>query len=116
MFALDKGAALRETRRVLRPGGRLALAAWSTPDRNPFAAIPRAALVDAGLVDGFELAAGPACSTSPTRQALRELLEDAGFAEIVVEELPLTIPTTTSRTTAATTRPLAGRSPTSSRR
>ncbi|HEX4805576.1 MAG TPA: methyltransferase domain-containing protein, partial [Conexibacter sp.] len=40
MFALDKGAALRETRRVLRPGGRLALAVWTVAARNPFGSLP----------------------------------------------------------------------------
>ena len=92
MFALDKGAALRETRRVLRPGGRLALAAWSTPERNPFSAIPRRTLVDAGLVDGFELASGPTMFDLADEDALHDLLEDAGFAEVVVEQLPLTMP------------------------
>jgi len=91
MFALDKAAALRETRRVLKPGGRLALAAWSTPERVPFAAIPRRALVDAGLVDGFDFAAGPGMFDLSDSAALRELLEDAGFSEPIVEELPLTI-------------------------
>ncbi len=92
MFALDKGAALRETRRVLRPGGRLALAAWSIPDRNPFTAIPRRTLVEAGLVDDFELAAGPTMFDLADEDALRGLLEDAGFAEVVVEQLSLTMP------------------------
>ncbi|MFL5816007.1 MAG: class I SAM-dependent methyltransferase [Conexibacter sp.] len=92
MFALDKGAALRETRRVLRPGGRLALAAWSVPERNPFTAIPRRTLVEAGLVDGFEMAAGPTMFDLADEAKLRELLEDAGFAEVVVEQLHLTIP------------------------
>jgi ubiquinone/menaquinone biosynthesis C-methylase UbiE len=91
MFALDKAAALRETRRVLKPGGRLALAAWSTPERVPFAAIPRQALVEAGLVDGFELAAGPGMFDLSDPARLRELLEDTGFADPTVEELPLTI-------------------------
>jgi ubiquinone/menaquinone biosynthesis C-methylase UbiE len=91
MFALDKGAALRETRRVLRPGGRVALAAWTGPERNPFSALPRQALVEAGLVDGFELGAGPTMFDLADAAALRELLEEAGFSDPVVEELPLTI-------------------------
>jgi SAM-dependent methyltransferase len=91
MFALDRSAALRETRRVLRPGGRLALATWCGPERNPFAAVPRRALVEAGLVDGFELATGPGMFDLSDPTVLRELLEDAGFADVVVEQLALTI-------------------------
>lgn len=89
MFALDKGAALRETRRVLRPGGRLALATWAEPARVPFARIPRQALVDAGLVDGFETP-GPGMFDLPDAQALRELLEGAGFFDVVVEQVTVT--------------------------
>ena len=36
MFAVDPGRAAREIRRVLRPGGRVALAVWGPRDRNPW--------------------------------------------------------------------------------
>ena len=35
MLMADPARALRETRRVLRPGGRLSFATWAVPDRNP---------------------------------------------------------------------------------
>jgi len=33
MYAIDRGAAARELRRVLRPGGRFVAAVWAPPDR-----------------------------------------------------------------------------------
>ena len=40
MLMADGEAALRETRRVLRPGARVALAAWTRAGENPWASIP----------------------------------------------------------------------------
>ena len=50
MLMADPAAALRETRRVLRPGGRVALAVWDRLEDNPWSQIPHAALVAHGLL------------------------------------------------------------------
>jgi ubiquinone/menaquinone biosynthesis C-methylase UbiE len=46
MLMADPGAALRETRRVLRDGGRLAMSVWGDPDRNPWASVPARVIMD----------------------------------------------------------------------
>src|SRR5919108_5022128 len=48
MLMADPAAAFRETRRVLRPGGRLAFAVFTGPEENPWGALPAAALVERG--------------------------------------------------------------------
>jgi SAM-dependent methyltransferase len=40
MLMADPAAALAETRRVLRPGGRVAFSVWGAPDANPWASVP----------------------------------------------------------------------------
>jgi len=51
MLMADSETALRETRRVLKSGGRLALAAWRGPEENPWSAIPGREMVRRGLIE-----------------------------------------------------------------
>ncbi len=54
MLMADPGTALGETRRVLRPGGRLALAVWDRLDLNPWAELPAQELAERGLTAASE--------------------------------------------------------------
>jgi ubiquinone/menaquinone biosynthesis C-methylase UbiE len=86
MLMADPAAALKETRRVLRDGAPLAFAVWSTPDRNPWAAIPGMTLVQRGHVPPPEPGA-PGIFALGDADRLRELVTGAGFADPEVEEI-----------------------------
>jgi ubiquinone/menaquinone biosynthesis C-methylase UbiE len=88
MLAGDPAAALQEIRRVLRPGGRVALAVWNDPDANPWATIPTRALVELGYAERPDPGApGMFALADPAR--VRELVESAGFVEVVVDRVDL---------------------------
>ena len=86
MLMADPAAALSETRRVLRSGGRLALSVWGAPEGNPWASIAGRFLVERGHVPPPEPGA-PGAFSMASEERTRELLEGAGFTAVRIEEV-----------------------------
>lgn len=78
MFCPDPLAALRQARRVLRPGGRLAMSVWGLPEECDTVRVGR---VTAGFGEG-PLPDTPTGQSLGDPAQLRRLLEQAGFASI----------------------------------
>jgi len=85
-FFPDRAAAVAHTHRVLRPGGRIALAAWRDIECHPFMQeMSRAQARHLGSVGvSYEDVIAPWALGSA--DALRSLLENAGFTEVEVSE------------------------------
>lgn len=88
MLMADPAKALAETRRVLRPGGRVTLAVWGALERNPFFTIVAISPVQHGHLPLPEPPGPPAFSMASAERTTA-LLEGAGFASVRTEEVPV---------------------------
>jgi len=86
MLMADPAKALAETRRVLRERGRLVLAVWGPPERNPYFTAVVLALVEAGhmpMPDPGE----PGVFALAGAERTEALLGASGFGAVRIEEV-----------------------------
>jgi ubiquinone/menaquinone biosynthesis C-methylase UbiE len=86
MLMADPAAALAETRRVLRPGGRLVLSVWGTPEQNPWGSVIGRFLVQYGHMPAPEPGA-PGVFSMANEARTRGMLEDARFQNVETVEI-----------------------------
>ena len=90
MLTVDPAAGMREARRVLVPSGRIALAVWDGPrrTRGPRSRPMRSSR--AATSSRSTAAARPGIFSLADPQRLQEMIEEAGFVDVLVESIELT--------------------------
>jgi SAM-dependent methyltransferase len=91
MLMPEPATALAETRRVLRSGGRLAFSVWASGARNPWVTIAGHILVAHGHMPP-PAPGEPGMFVLGDEELLRQLVENAGFANVRIKDVPVRNP------------------------
>ena len=88
MLMADPAAALNETRRVLRPDGRLSFSVWGAPEDNPWASVPARILIERGHMEPPDSRA-PGIFAMADPKRIEELVKGAGFESLELREVQM---------------------------
>jgi SAM-dependent methyltransferase len=94
MLMPDPAAALRESRRILVPGGRLVFSVFTGPEENPWASIPARTLIEAGHLPRPGAEWQPGILALGDRSRLQALLDGTGFQSAQIEAVDMAWPFT----------------------
>jgi ubiquinone/menaquinone biosynthesis C-methylase UbiE len=90
MLMQDPAAALRESKRVLRVGGKLVFSVWGPPEANPWVTIPVVVAVSRGLTEPADARAPGGMFSMADEGGVRAMLRDAKFQHIELSTFPIT--------------------------
>jgi SAM-dependent methyltransferase len=108
MLVDDPAAVLGECRRVLTPGGRLAVAVWAGPQHNPWILYVGMAAQIQGVVSGGPPTGPGGIFSLGDQSVLEGLVREAGFANLTVRDVPTTATFATADEYVDTVASLAG--------
>jgi SAM-dependent methyltransferase len=89
MFFADPTAAFRNLVRALRPGARLTFVCWQAPERNPWVALPLAAVARVLTLPAPPPPDVPGPFAFADRARVSRLLAAAGFADVEARSVEL---------------------------
>ena len=92
MLMPDPAQAFRETRRVLKPGARLAFAVFTGPAENPWVAIPVSVLRETGHMPPPSAEWTPGILGLGDRARLQSVIDPAGFTSAKIETVNMAWP------------------------
>ena len=88
MFFANPVAGLRNMRRALRPGGRMAHIVWRDPADNPWLSMARAVVLDYLPAPGEDArSCGPGPFSMADEPTVRRMMEIAGYTDITFERI-----------------------------
>ena len=87
MLMLDPASALKESRRVLKDGGRLSLSVWGGPEKNPWITVMGMVMTQAGYPPQADPWGPGGMFSMSDPKTVESMAQKAGFKDVRTEEV-----------------------------